>query len=109
MQWDAIDISTFCYAAAVATAIFGIVSAYCSYKAWTSEKMRKKSRALQRNTAEGWAPTGRIDFAGGATTGNFVLRVEETQVVKGIGGTEYRDVRWRTPILEEVKAVVVAA
>lgn len=106
MQWDLIDISWLFYAAAVIVVPF---VAYGIYQTCTSAKKKKlKSQTVvQKDKSEGWTPTGRIDFAGAATE-NFVLRVEETLIVEGISGTEYRDIHWRKATLEEAKAVVVA-
>lgn len=57
---------------------------------------------------DGWTPTGRIDFSDPQSTGIFILRAEDCQIVDSIGGVGHCEVRWRTATLDEAKDVVIA-
>jgi hypothetical protein len=52
--------------------------------------------------------TGRIDFIDPHSAGEHVLQVEETRIVKSLGGVERREIRWRGATLDEAKMVLVS-
>jgi hypothetical protein len=71
----------------------------------------RKGNADEQET--GWAPTGRIDFAGptGSTPDlqtTFLLQAEDARIVNSIGGLERHEIRWRNATLKEAKKVVTA-
>ncbi len=66
-------------------------------------------QAMRDDQAEGWRPTGRVDFAGSSDTdayGDFLLQAEDTRIVHSIGGLEHHEIRWRKATLKEAKTVV---
>jgi hypothetical protein len=92
-------------AAAVFAVLLALILAYGAH--------RSKSQTAKHNQADGWAPTGRIDFAGLTggnpdATGDFLLQAEDTRTVNSIGGVDHREIRWRKATLNEAKRVVLA-
>jgi|SRR5437588_8195853 len=62
-----------------------------------------------------WALTGRINVIApdeimmsdkDDIPADFLIRVEDSRVVRDIGGGEYQELRWRQPTRKEVKDIV---
>jgi hypothetical protein len=69
----------------------------------------KPYKAIQdQQDGDGWTPTGRIDFSNSSSMDDFILQAEDTRIIKGIGGVEHREIRWRKASLDEAKTVVVS-
>ena len=105
MQWDAISDQWFWIGVAAVIVIFVAALAIRRLKPKPHVKEKTKSNAAAQN---GWAPTGRIDFADPQSTGDFILQVEETRIVDTLGGVEHREIRWRKATLDEAKTVLVS-
>ena len=70
----------------------------------------KRQTAITNSAGDNneWTLTGRIDFVDSHSSGEHVLQVEETRIVKSPGGVEHREIRWRRATLDEVKMVLVS-
>jgi hypothetical protein len=104
MTWEAIfeQWPLFAAAAVVLVIVIGLLF-------WLKPKSKRQLKATGRTAdSNGWALTGRIDFVDPHSIGEFVLQVEETQIVNSPGGMEHREIRWRRAILDEAKTVLVS-
>jgi hypothetical protein len=71
--------------------------------------LKPKPKRQSKTTAEasdGWALTGRIDFADPQSVGALVLEVEEIRIPISPSGVEHREIRWRRATLPEAKMVL---
>ena len=105
MQWDAISDQWLWIGAAAIVVIVVTALAIRRLKPKPHVKETTKSNAAAQN---GWAPTGRIDFADPQSSSDFILQVEETRIVDTLGGVEHREIRWRKATLDEAKTVLVS-
>ena len=111
MQWDSIinqwpgvgDQWPWLIAAGVVLVLLGIFAAFKLLKSKPSP-----NSILTEKEQKGWLATGRIDFIGVKSTGDFLLQVEDTRIIEGVGGVERREIRWRKPTLDEIKSVVAS-
>jgi hypothetical protein len=108
MQWDAVTDQWVWFAAAgVLLLSIAVYAAATSYRSKAYDP-KPKSQSSTHSQKDGWTPTGRIDFGGPESSGDFFLQVEDTRTVSSVGGVEHREIRWRRPTLDEVKGVVVS-
>lgn len=106
MPWDAIsDYLVWIGAAAVFVVLVAVIAIYSVNKPKPYDGT-KHYDAIQ-NQQDGWIPTGRVDFFDPQSIDNFILQVEETRSVGGVGSVERREIRWRTATLEEADSVLV--
>jgi hypothetical protein len=109
MQWDTIAPQWVWFAAAGVLLL--LIAAYTTYISYSSKTLKLNSKLLssvQTLEENGWTPTGRIDFVGSESSGDFFLQVEDTRTVNSVGGVEHREIRWRSPTLDEIKSVVAS-
>ena len=112
MQWDTItDQPLWFSAAAVFLVLFGSLAAHLFHrpKAYNGTKpydVTKPYDAIE--SQDGWVATGRVDFFDPQSSGNFILRAEETRIVGSTASVKHRAIRWRTATLEEADRVLVA-
>ncbi len=92
--------------AAVILVLLGAFAAHYLYKP-RAHGATKPYDAIQ-NQQDGWIPTGRIDFFDPQSTGNFILHVEETRIVRSTASVEHCQIRWRRATLKEADSVLVA-
>jgi hypothetical protein len=104
LTWNAISQEWPWFAAAIAVLVLFIALLVLL-------KPRAKSRAAITGNAarsDDWTLTGRIDFVDPHSSGEHVLQVEETRIVKSPSGVEHREIRWRRATLDETKMVLVS-
>ena len=104
MQWDTISDLWLWIGGAAVLVIFVVALAVRSFKKPKPQDKTKFNSADQN----GWLATGRIDFVGPQSIGDFILQVEETRIVDSVSGVEHREIRWRRATLDEAKTVLVA-
>ncbi len=105
MYWDTIsDQWPWFIAAGLVVVLLAVFAAY----RFARSTSRAKTTVATEKKQNGWRPTGRIDFVSTAPAGNFMLQVEDTRIVDSIGGVERREIRWRSPTLDEVKSVLAS-
>ena len=105
MYWDTIsDQWPWFIAAGLVVVLLAVFAAY----RFARSTSRAKTTVATEKKQTGWSPTGRIDFISTAPAGNFMLQVEDTRIVDSIGGVEHREIRWRSPTLDEVKSVLAS-
>ena len=109
MQWDTItDQPLWLSAAAVFLVLFGALAAHLFHrpKAYNATKPYDGTKSIE--SQDGWVATGRVDFFDPQSSGNFILRAEETRIVGSTASVKHRAIRWRTATLEEADRVLVA-
>ncbi len=105
MYWDTISDQWPWFIAAGLVVV--LLAVFAAYRFARSTSQVKTTVAIEKKQ-NGWNPTGRIDFVSTAPAGNFLLQVEDTRIVDSIGGVEHREIRWRSPTLDEVKSVLAS-
>ncbi len=100
MYWDTISDQWPWFIAAGLVVV--LLAVFAAYRFARSTSQVKTTVAIEKKQ-NGWNPTGRIDLVSTAPAGNFLLQVEDTRIVDSIGGVEHREIRWRSPTLDEVK------
>lgn len=108
MLWESVIDQWVWFAAAGAVLL--LVAAYAAFTSYRAKAHdpKLKPQGLAHSQKDDWTPTGRIDFVGPESSGDFLLQVEDTRTVSSVGGVQHREIRWRKPTLDEVKSVVVS-
>jgi hypothetical protein len=108
MWWETFDNQWLLLFGAIVLVVLIWAAAFKFYKStpYKSRKLKGYGPIRDHQDGEGWAPTGRIDFSNGQAVDNFILQVEDTRIIQGIGGVEHREIRWRQATLDEAKAVI---
>jgi hypothetical protein len=104
MTWDAIFEQWPLFAAAAVVLVI-VIGLLVRLKPKSKRQLKATGRTADN---KGWVLTGRIDFVDPHSNGEFVLQVEETQIVNSPGGMEHREIRWRRATLDEAKTVLVS-
>ena len=104
MTWEAIFEQWPLFAAAAVVLVI-VIGLLVRLKPKSKNQLKATDRTADNR---GWVLTGRIDFVGPHSNGEFVLQVEETQIVNSPGGMEHREIRWRRATLDEAKTVLVS-
>jgi hypothetical protein len=98
--------------ALVLAGLIGVLSAL--FLARREQARRRQLLAVSEVTRD-WQPTWKINALTDAWVmehqnddipSNFVLRIEESRMVRDIGGGEVMEIRWRAPTKAEVREIV---
>jgi hypothetical protein len=110
-----IDSWTLLIVGCASVVLAGLIAALTTVLLARQKEARRRELVAVREVTRDWEPTWKINAVTDAWVmenekddipANFVLRLEETRMVRDIGGGEVMEIRWRPPTKAEVREIV---